>query len=89
MNYSMLSAAMVAALALSACEKRETVIQQPTPAPAAPARAPAVVPVPVPGPQGPSGPSGAPGAQGKQGEPGRPGGDTVVIVPPAQNPDKK
>jgi hypothetical protein len=85
MNYSMLSAAVVVALALSACEKRETVIQQPARAPSS-APAPEVVPVPVPGPQGPSG---APGAEGPKGEPGRPGGGTVVVVPPSPSDDKK
>lgn len=91
MNYSILSAAVVAALALSACEKRETVIQQPTPAPSStPSRAPDVVPVPVPVPvPGPQGPTGAPGAAGAKGEPGRSGGDTVIVVPPPQGADRK
>lgn len=80
MKYTTISAALLLALGLSACEK--TVVtppQSPAPAPA-----PTVVPVPVPVP----GPPGAPGPEGAKGEPGKPGGSTVVIVPPAE-PEKK
>lgn len=86
MKYSIVFAALAVSLALSACEKKETVIQ-PTPAPS-PSPAPAVVPIPVPVP-GPSGPPGSPGAEGPKGEPGRPGSGTVVVVPPPQDADKK
>ena len=88
MKYSIVFAALAVSLALSGCEKKETVIQ-PTPAPSpSPAPAPAVVPVPVPVP-GPSGAPGSPGAEGPKGDAGRPGSDTVVVVPPAQDADKK
>ena len=87
MKYSIVFAALAISLALSGCEKKETVIQQPTPVPS-PSPSPAVVPVPVPVP-GPSGPPGSPGAEGPKGDPGRPGSGTVVVVPPAQDADKK
>ena len=61
----------VLALALSACEKKETIV---TPGPG-----PTAV-VPVPGPQGPAGAPGAPGPEGPKGEKGKTG-DTVVVVP--------
>jgi hypothetical protein len=88
MKYSILFSALLAALALSACD-RPTVVTTP----------PAVVTVP--GPAGPAGATGATGATGAQaekgatgatgdtgatgntgatGEPGK-GGSTVVIVP--------
>ena len=90
MKYSILFTAVVAVLALSACD-RPTVV---TPA--------QVITVPVPGPAGATGATGATGAQaekgatgdtgatgntgatgdtGAQGQRGRTGGDTVVIVP--------
>lgn len=86
MKYSIVFAAALTALALSACEKPTTVVT------------PAVV-VPVPGPAGPTGATGATGAQaekgatgdtgatgstgstGASGEPGKSGGSTVIIVP--------
>ena len=99
MKYSILSAAVIAALALSACEK--TVVTPP-----ASTTPPAVVTVPgpketvtketviqpaptppvvvAPGPAGPPGAPGAEGPKGDPGRPGRPGGDTVVIVPPPE-----
>jgi hypothetical protein len=87
MKYSMVFAALAVTVALSGCEKKETVIQPTAPAPStapAPTPAPSVVPVPVPGRPG------APGAEGPKGEPGKSGGSsTVVIVPPAQDADKK
>ena len=82
MNYMIVISAVLAAVALSACDKPQIV-------------QPAVVTVPVPGPAGPSGAvgeSGAPGAtgmtgstgdRGATGEPGKTGGDTYVVVPPA------
>jgi len=97
MRYGTVSAAVLMALAFSACEKKETVVQQPVPVPGpketvvVPGPKETIVqPVPVPGPQGPSGPAGAPGpegAKGDKGDPGRPGG-TVVIVPGSDR-DKK
>jgi hypothetical protein len=94
MRYSILFAALMAVLGLSACEKATVV----TPAPAP-------VVVPVPGPAGPQGATGATGeqaqkgdtgatgktgdtgttgntgAEGVKGDPGKKGGDTVIIVP--------
>jgi hypothetical protein len=97
MRYSILFAALIAALGLSACEK--AVVVTPTPS---------VVTVPVPGPAGPQGATGATGeqaekgatgatgatgstgftgatgstgAEGVQGATGKTGGDTIVIVP--------
>ena len=77
-----ISAAVVMALAFSACEKKETVVV-PSPTPP-PAKETVVVPtpVPVPGPAGAPGPEGPKGEPGKMGEPGKPGGDTVIIIPP-------
>jgi hypothetical protein len=92
MRYSILLAALMATLGLSACERAVVV----TPAPAV---------ITVPGPAGPQGATGATGeqaekgdtgatgstgatgatgstgAEGVQGERGKTGGDTVVIVP--------
>ena len=88
MKYSIIFAAVLVALATSACEKPTVVT-------------PNVVTVPVPGPAGPTGatgaggltgstgssglagPTGATGATGATGEPGKTGGDTVVVIPPA------
>jgi len=96
MKYSIIFSAVLAALALSACEKPRTVT-------------PAVVTVPVPGPDGPTGATGASGLTGStgstgltgatggrvatgstggagpMGEPGKTGGDTVIVIPPAQS----
>jgi hypothetical protein len=67
-------AAILSALALSACDKPTVV----TPAPS--------VAVPVPGPAGPAGPQGATGT-GATGMPGAPGakgetGDNIIVVDP-------
>jgi hypothetical protein len=65
------AAALLSALALSACEKQ-------------PVAAPAPVIVTVPGPAGPQGPAGAPaekGAPGAQGAKGEQGEGTIVVVP--------
>ena len=77
MNRSMLIAALLAALALAACD-RPVVVNTPP------------APVAVPGPAGPpdatgnQGSPGAPGYDGSKGEPGVPGTRTTVIVmPPA------
>ncbi len=89
MKYSIVFSALLAGLALGACD-RPTVV---TPA--------TVVQVPVPGPAGPTGATGSTGYTGATGAPGgsgatgatgdtgatgqrgKTGGDTVVIVPPA------
>jgi len=74
------AAAVVSALALSACEK------QPAATPAAP------IVITVPGPAGPQGPAGAPavngapgaaGMPGAQGEKGKQGDDGAIVVVPA------
>jgi hypothetical protein len=67
-------AAILSAMALSACDKPTVV----TPAPS--------VAVPVPGPAGPAGPQGATGT-GATGMPGAPGakgetGDNIIVVDP-------
>ena len=93
MRYSILVAAALFVLALSACERdKPTVVVTPS----APST---VVAEPVPGPAGPAGPQGATGtsaqkgetgatgspgmtgAEGAKGERGKTGGDTVVVVP--------
>lgn len=77
MNRSILIAALLAALALAACD-RPVVVNTPP------------APVAVPGPAGPpdatgsQGSPGAPGYDGSKGEPGTPGtGTTVIVTPPA------
>lgn len=73
MKYSIIFAAVLAALALNACDKKPTVVT------------PTVVTVPVPGPAGPTGAtgsSGGTGATGATGEPGKTGSETVIVVPP-------
>ena len=77
MNRSRLIAALLAALALAACD-RPVVVNTPP------------APVAVPGPAGPpdatgsQGSPGAPGYDGSKGEPGTPGtGTTVIVTPPA------
>ncbi len=78
MKNSLMFAALIGVLTLSACEKTTTVQPVPVPSPSSPP--PAVVAVPVtPGPQG------APGKDGKDGK----GGDTIVVVPPASNDNDK
>lgn len=87
MKITSLLAALLAVVALSACEKT-TVNPAPTvvtPAVEVPVAVPGpAVPVPVPGP---AGAPGAPGADGAKGEPGAPGkpGDTVIVVPEKTN----
>ena len=66
------AAAVVSALALSACDK------QPAATPAPP------IVITVPGPAGPQGPAGAPaekGATGAQGAKGEQGEGTIIVVP--------
>jgi len=84
MKITSLLAALLAVVALSACEK--TTVNPPstvvTPAVEVPVAVPGpAVPVPVPGP---AGAPGAPGADGAKGEPGKPG-DTVIVVPEKTN----
>jgi hypothetical protein len=87
MKYSLLLAGLVAAVALSACEKQPVVVNNP-------------VPVAVPGPTGSPGATGATGntgstgatgsqgytgdsgATGATGDTGATGGNTTIIVPP-------
>ena len=82
MKYSIIFAAVLAALAVTACNK-PTVVTPP------------VVTVPVPGPAGPTGATGSSGMTGQTGssgptgstgEQGKTGGDTVVVIPPAPAP---
>jgi len=74
--------AILAAFALSACDR--TVVTPPTTT-----VVPVAVPVPVAGPAGPAGTpgnTGAPGTPGADGTPGKPGNTIVVIPPPAEPP---
>jgi hypothetical protein len=82
MKITSLLAALLAVVALSACEK--TTVNPP-----ATVITPTVeVPVNVPGPAvpvpGPAGQPGAPGVDGAKGEQGKPG-DTVIVVPEKTN----
>ena len=70
MKTYLLLPAVVAAFALSACDK-PTVVTPPT-----------VVTVPVPGPAGPQGNAGTAGAAGTEGAPGKAGESTTIIVTP-------
>jgi hypothetical protein len=80
MKYSTLIGAVVVALSLSACEKKEVTVVPPTSSPS-----PAVVPVPgpagAPGAPGPKGEPGMPGSPGPSGEPGKGSSTTVIIEP--------
>jgi hypothetical protein len=69
MKHSLLISALLATLALVACD-RPTVVTVPTP-------------VAVPGPAGPTGATGGTGATGSTGDTGKTGGNTAVIVVPA------
>ena len=75
MNRSLLISALLATLALGACD-RPTVVTVPGPT--------VTVPVPVPGPAGATGATGAAGATGDTGAAGKAGsGTTVIVTPPA------
>jgi hypothetical protein len=83
MNTLHLTAALLTAMALVACDKQPVVVTVPAPP----------VAVPVPGPAGPPGAPGAPGASGIEGSQGVPGatgkpgeGTTVIVMPPASAP---
>lgn len=76
MNKSVLILALFGALALSACDKKPTIVNVPA---AAPAEA-------VPGPAGPAGPQGNTGNTGEAGKTGD--GSTVIVMPPASEPAK-
>lgn len=78
MNKSIWMLALVAPLALVACDKPPVVVN---------------VPATVPGPAGPAGATGATGATGDQGTTGRTGsagdpagGTTVIVMPPTSTP---
>lgn len=74
MNQAMLTAALLIAASLTACEK-PTVVNVPPPS--------AGVPGPA-GPQGTTGATGNQGSDGNQGATGKSGdGTTVIVVPPA------
>ena len=73
MKYSILLAALLATLGLTACEK--TVVTPAASTVPAPAGATGAT-----GARGSTGSTGAPGATGSTGEPGKTG-DTVVVVP--------
>lgn len=80
MNRSILISALLATLALAACDKR-TVVNVPA-TPSAP-----VAPVVVPGPSGPQGATGNQGNEGSPGATGKPGeSSTVIVMPPASAP---
>ena len=88
-KYSILLATLIAAVGLTACEP--TVVNTPPPATVehtteVPVAVPVPVPVPVPGAPGAPGAPGPEGAKGDPGAPGQPGGDTVIVVPPAEQP---
>lgn len=68
-----LMAALLGALALTACDRPNVVNVPPAPAPAA-----------IPGPAGAPGATGATGAQGSTGDSGS--GTSVIIMPPASAP---
>ncbi len=75
MKHTMLISALLATLALAACEK-PTVVNVPA--------TPVAVPVPVPGPAGATGATGSTGATGGTGATGSSGtGTTVIVTPPA------
>ncbi|NMM14549.1 MAG: hypothetical protein HHJ17_13585 [Rhodoferax sp.] len=77
MNRSILISALLATLALAACDKRTVVNVPATPA----------APVVVPGPQGPQGTTGSQGNEGSPGATGKPGeSSTVIVMPPASAP---
>lgn len=77
MKHSLLISALLATLALAACDRQPTVVNVPA------------VPVAVPGPAGATGATGATGstgytgATGDTGATGKTGGGTTVIVTPA------
>ncbi|MDO9164818.1 hypothetical protein [Rhodoferax sp.] len=80
MKHTMLISALLATLALAACD-RPTVVNVPA------------TPVAVPGPAGPTGATGSQGATGTQGDEGSKGatgktGDstTIIVMPPASAP---
>ena len=90
-KYSILLATLIAAAGLTACD-RPTVVNTPAPATVehtteVPVAVPVPVPVPgAPGAPGPEGAKGDAGTPGAEGAPGKPGGDTVIVVPPAEQP---
>jgi len=75
MKNSTLILALLATLALAACDRKPTVVNVPA------------TPVAVPGPAGPQGATGSEGATGSTGATGKSGdGTTVIVMPPASAP---
>jgi hypothetical protein len=70
MNKTLLTSALLAAFAMTACDKPATVVTVP-------------VPVAVPGPAGPTGATGGTGATGDAGKPGEGTSTTVIVMPAA------
>jgi len=71
-SISLAAAALLATLALAACDRPATIVVPPA------------ATVAVPGPAGPAGEAGAQGSTGNTGATGKPGeGTTVILVPPA------
>jgi Collagen triple helix repeat (20 copies) len=79
MNRSLIISAIIAALSLTACDQKPTVVNVPAgpPGPAGAKGAPGNE-----GVQGSQGEAGVPGNTGTKGEAGKPGDSTTVIVTP-------
>jgi Collagen triple helix repeat (20 copies) len=86
MNHSIIISALIAALSLTACDQKPTVVNVSAgpPGPAGAKGAPGVEGVQ--GSQGSQGEAGVPGNTGTKGETGKTGGDstTVIVTPPAE-----
>lgn len=83
MNRSLMIPALIAALSLTACDQKPTVVNVPAgpPGPAGAKGAPGVE-----GVQGSQGETGAQGNTGTKGEAGKPGDSTTVIITPPVEP---
>jgi Collagen triple helix repeat (20 copies) len=83
MNHSIIISALIAALSLTACDQKPTVVNVPAgpPGPAGAKGAPGVE-----GVQGSQGETGAQGNTGNKGETGKTGDSTTVIVTPPAEP---
>lgn len=83
MNHSIIIYALIAALSLTACDQKPTVVNVPAgpPGPAGAKGAPGVE-----GVQGSQGETGAQGNTGNKGETGKTGDSTTVIVTPPAEP---
>ena len=87
MKYSIIFLTLFSGLILSACDRPADTVVVPVPD-NSPDTVIVPVPTPVPGPAGAPGPVGEQGASGQtgdKGDTGKTGGDTVIIVPPAEN----